>query len=77
MEYAGRWVVPFFYPRDFTFVCPTEIASFAELHADFDRENAVVIGASTDSFYSHKAWFESDPRLSGVSTPSSLTRRTD
>lgn len=68
-EFGGKWVVLFFYPRDFTFICPTEIAAFATLHADFRRENAVVIGASTDSFYSHKAWFESDPRLKDVAYP--------
>lgn len=68
-EYAGRWIVLFFYPRDFTFVCPTEIASFGALHPDFERENAAVVGASTDSFYSHKAWFESDPRLADVRYP--------
>lgn len=68
-EFGGRWVVLFFYPRDFTFICPTEIAAFATLHADFERENAGVIGASTDSFYSHKAWFESDPRLKDVAYP--------
>ncbi len=68
-EFGGKWVVLFFYPRDFTFICPTEIAAFGALDADFERENAVVIGASTDSFYSHKAWFESDPRLKDVAYP--------
>lgn len=65
----GRWVVLFFYPRDFTFICPTEIAAFAALHGDFEREGATLLGASTDSFYSHKAWFESDPRLVDVAYP--------
>jgi peroxiredoxin (alkyl hydroperoxide reductase subunit C) len=65
----GRWVVLFFYPRDFTFICPTELASFAERHEDFASERAVVLGASTDSYFSHKAWFESDPRLADVRFP--------
>jgi alkyl hydroperoxide reductase subunit AhpC len=65
----GKWVVLFFYPRDFTFICPTELAAFAERHGDFLDERAIVIGASTDSYYSHKAWFESDPRLAGVDYP--------
>src|SRR5262249_9958868 len=65
-DHRGRWIVLFFYPRDFTFICPTELASFAELHDEFLRERAVVLGASTDSYYSHKAWFESDPRLADV-----------
>ncbi len=68
-EYRGKWVVLFFYPRDFTFICPTEIASFGALQPGFEREDAVVIGASTDSFFTHKAWFESDPRLQGINYP--------
>ncbi len=65
-DYRGRWVVLFFYPRDFTFVCPTEICAYAELEGQFQKEGAEIVAASTDSFYSHKAWFESDPRLSMV-----------
>jgi alkyl hydroperoxide reductase subunit AhpC len=68
-SHRGRWVVLFFYPRDFTFICPTELASFAERHDDFLGERAVVLAASTDSYHSHKAWFESDPRLAGVNYP--------
>jgi peroxiredoxin (alkyl hydroperoxide reductase subunit C) len=68
-DYRGKWVVLFFYPRDFTFVCPTEIEAFADLHDEFEREDAVVLGASTDSYAVHKAWFESDPRLAKVSYP--------
>ena len=68
-EYRGKWVVLFFYPRDFTFICPTEIASFGALQPGFESEDAVVIGASTDSFFTHKAWFESDPRLQGINYP--------
>jgi peroxiredoxin (alkyl hydroperoxide reductase subunit C) len=68
-SHRGRWVVLFFYPRDFTFICPTELASFAERHEDFLRERAVVLAASTDSYHSHKAWFESDPRLRDVRYP--------
>jgi len=68
-DLRGRWVVLFFYPRDFTFVCPTEIEAFARLHERFEKERAVVLGASTDSWESHKAYFESDPRLEGVSYP--------
>lgn len=68
-EHRGKWVVLFFYPRDFTFVCPTEIRAFAELEPEFAREDAVVVGVSTDSYYSHKAWFESDPRLAEVTYP--------
>lgn len=59
-QYKGKWVVLFFYPRDFTFICPTEIRGFAKHEADFAKLNAVIVGASTDSEWSHKAWFERD-----------------
>jgi len=68
-ELSGKWVVLFFYPRDFTFVCPTEIYSFAALQPEFEQEDAVVLAASTDSYFSHKAWFESDSRLKDVAYP--------
>jgi len=68
-QHRGKWVVLFFYPRDFTFICPTEIVAFGAIEKDLERNNAVVIGASTDSFYTHKAWFESDPRLANISYP--------
>lgn len=59
-DYKGKWVVLFFWPLDFTFVCPTEIKAFAKNEEIFKKHDAVVIGASTDSEYSHKAWFEKD-----------------
>lgn len=68
-DYQGRWVALFFYPRDFTFVCPTEIQRFAELQAEFEKEHAAIIGASTDSFDVHKAWYETDERLADVTYP--------
>ena len=59
-DYDGQWKILFFYPLDFTFVCPTEIRGFANKMEDFEKEGAVIIGASTDSVHSHKAWFERD-----------------
>ena len=59
-DYKGKWVVLFFYPLDFTFVCPTEIRGFAKAEGDFKKLNASVIAASTDSEHSHKAWFQRD-----------------
>lgn len=59
-DYKGKWIVLFFYPLDFTFVCPTEIVGFAKAESDFTKYNAVILGASTDSVHSHKAWFERD-----------------
>ncbi len=59
-DYKGKWVILFFYPRDFTFVCPTEIKGFAKMYKDFQDIDTEVLAASTDSVYSHKAWFERD-----------------
>lgn len=58
--YLGRWLVLFFYPRDFTFVCPTEIKEFARFEKEFEENKCAILGASTDSEWSHKAWFERD-----------------
>ncbi len=55
-DYRGKWTVLFFYPLDFTFVCPTEIRGFNEKYDEFKALNAEVIGASTDSLHSHLAW---------------------
>jgi len=57
-DYKGKWVVLFFYPLDFTFVCPTEILEFNQKVDEFKKQNAQLIGASIDSVYSHKAWCE-------------------
>lgn len=59
-KYKGKWVVLFFYPLDFTFVCPTEIRGFAARETEFSKHNAVILGASTDSVFSHKNWIERD-----------------
>ena len=56
-DYAGKWHVMYWYPLDFTFVCPTEIRGFQELIEDFADDGVEVVGVSTDSFYSHAAWF--------------------
>lgn len=59
-EYKGKWVVLFFYPLDFTFVCPTEIKGFANKEKEFNESDCMILGASTDSAHSHKAWVEKD-----------------
>lgn len=59
-EYKGSWLILFFYPRDFTFICPTEIRGFAKMEADFAKLGAKILAASTDSEWSHKTWFEAD-----------------
>jgi alkyl hydroperoxide reductase subunit AhpC len=65
----GRWKVFFFYPKDFTFVCPTELVGFAELQPAFAERGAVLYGASTDSEYVHLAWRTHDPRLEKLPYP--------
>lgn len=54
--YAGKWLVVFFYPKDFTFVCPTEIAAFGAMNAQFADRDAQVLTGSTDSEFVHHAW---------------------
>lgn len=57
-DYKNQWKIFFFWPKDFTFVCPTEIVGFGKLHNDFLDRNAQLIGASTDSDFVHLAWRE-------------------
>lgn len=66
-DYKGKWVILFFYPRDFTFVCPTEIRGFAKFYDEFKKNDTEILAASTDSVHSHRAWFEKD--LSEVEFP--------
>lgn len=55
-SFEGKWLVVFFWPKDFTFVCPTEIAAFGKLNGEFADRDAQVLGASTDSEFVHHAW---------------------
>lgn len=57
-DYKGKWLVMFFYPLDFTFICPTEITGFSKKLDEFGKLNAKVVGVSTDSVHSHKAWLK-------------------
>lgn len=64
-QFQGKkYVILFFYPKDFTFVCPTEIVAFQNALKDFEDRNVQVIGCSTDSEYSHLAWINT-PRAQG------------
>lgn len=67
--YAGKWAVYFFYPKDFTFVCPTEIAGFADLDQDFKDRNAQLITGSTDSEFTHWAWRKHQAELKNLPIP--------
>lgn len=57
-DYLGKWLILFFYPLDFTFVCPTEVKGFSDAVDRFRKEGAEILGCSVDSKYSHKAWVE-------------------
>jgi peroxiredoxin (alkyl hydroperoxide reductase subunit C) len=68
-DYSGKWKVYFFWPKDFTFVCPTEIAAFGKLNREFQDRDTQVLGGSTDSEYVHLAWRESHPDLRDLPFP--------
>ena len=65
-DYKGRWVVLLFYPLDFTFVCPTELTAFSDRYEEFQGIGADIIGVSTDSVYSHRAWIKTSRDKGGV-----------
>lgn len=65
-DYKGKYVVLFFYPLDFTFVCPTELIAFDEKLSEFKKLNAEVIGCSVDSHYAHLAWQNTDRSKGGL-----------
>jgi len=65
-SYRGKWLVLFFYPADFTFICPTEVTGFSKMADQFSAENCAILGVSVDSIESHRAWAE---ELGGVRYP--------
>jgi peroxiredoxin (alkyl hydroperoxide reductase subunit C) len=67
--YANKWLVVFFYPKDFTFVCPTEIKGFGDLNAEFSDRDAQLLTVSTDSEFVHWAWRSSHDDLSRLPFP--------
>lgn len=67
--YKGKWLVVFFWPKDFTFVCPTEIAAFGDLNQEFKDRDAQVLGGSTDSEFVHLAWRQHKEELSALPFP--------
>jgi lipoyl-dependent peroxiredoxin subunit C len=75
--YAGKWLVLFFWPKDFTFVCPTEIAEFGRKNGDFADRDAQILGASVDSEFVHLAWRKDHKDLSGLPFPMLADLRKD
>jgi lipoyl-dependent peroxiredoxin subunit C len=67
--YKGKWLVVFAWPKDFTFVCPTEIAEFGRLNKEFESRNTQVLGMSTDSDYVHLAWRQHHKDLNNLPFP--------
>ncbi|MBL0158393.1 MAG: peroxiredoxin [Bryobacterales bacterium] len=67
--YPGKWKVIFFWPKDFTFVCPTEIVAFGNLNKDFADRDAVLLGASIDSEFVHLAWRQNHADLKNLPIP--------
>ncbi len=65
-DYKGRWLVLLFYPLDFTFVCPTELTAFSDRYEEFQGIGADIIGVSTDSAFSHRAWINTPRDKGGV-----------
>ncbi|MBA3813381.1 MAG: peroxiredoxin [Alphaproteobacteria bacterium] len=65
-DYRGKYVILFFYPLDFTFVCPTELHAFQDRLADFSKNNCVVLGCSVDSYFSHNAWLNTPKEKGGI-----------
>ena len=68
-SYPGKWKVYFFWPKDFTFVCPTEIAAFGKLNGEFADRDAQVLGGSTDSEFVHLAWRQHHEDLKSLPFP--------
>jgi len=68
-SFGGKWKVYFFWPKDFTFVCPTEIAAFGKLNSEFASRDAQVLGASIDSEFVHWAWRNDQPSLKNLPFP--------
>ncbi|XP_078447631.1 2-Cys peroxiredoxin BAS1, chloroplastic-like, partial [Wolffia australiana] len=66
-DYIGKKsVILFFYPLDFTFVCPTEITAFSDRYAEFEKLNTEILGVSIDSVFSHLAWVQTDRKSDGL-----------
>ncbi len=69
LDYAGKWKLYFFWPKDFTFVCPTEIAGFGKLNKQFQERDTQILGGSTDSEWVHHAWRNNHPDLKTLPFP--------
>ncbi len=68
-DYKSKWVVMFFYPADFTFICPTELGDLADKYEDFKKLNCEVLSVSTDTTFVHKAWHDNSETIKKIKFP--------
>jgi len=68
-QYKGKWLIVYFYPGDFTFVCPTELSEAADHYQEIKKLGAEIISISTDSVYVHQAWHDSSPLIGKIKFP--------
>jgi len=68
-DYKGKWLILFFYPADFTFVCPTELEEMADLYSEFKKVGAEVLSVSTDTVFTHKAWHDTSDAIKKINFP--------
>lgn len=68
-DLRGTWIILFFYPQDFTFVCPTELGEMADLYETFKKEGAEIISISTNTVHVHKAWHDTSSTIKKISFP--------
>ncbi len=68
-QYKGKWVVLFFYPADFTFICPTELGDMADHYAEFQKLGVEILSVSTDTVFVHKAWHDNSPTIAKIKFP--------
>ena len=69
VDLRGKWFILFFYPADFTFVCPTELEEMAELYPEFQALNCEILSVSTDTTFAHKAWHDNSKAIGKVNFP--------
>lgn len=68
-DYKEKWLILFFYPADFSYVCPTELSEMADLYDEFKKENAEILSVSCDTVYTHKAWHNASPSIQKIKFP--------
>lgn len=68
-DYRGKWLILFFYPADFTFICPTELEEMAEYYSNFKKIGVEVLSISTDTVFAHKAWHDQSPSVKKIKFP--------